>query len=160
MAQYHNIEETKRIGENIRSLRKNAGQSINDIAYRTGFSQSLLSLVENGGETNTSHLIEIAKAIGIHPKQIFDIPFDIKPRYPQSPHRKDRNLLTFRINSLYEGGQFFKEPKLVEEIINSLTEQYNIHPNSSAVSQVLKRLVENGKLTYTKVGRQNQYSIK
>lgn len=126
----------------------------------TGFTQSSLSAIENGGETNTSHLIEIAKAIGVQPLEIFNVPFVVKPRYKLSPKRQDRNMLTFRINKLYKETDFFRNSVLVKDVAQFLKEEYKIKTKSSAVSQVLKRLVSDGKLKYSKVGRQNSYSKK
>lgn len=137
-----------------------SGFSIDDISDMTGYGKSRISVIENGGETTTSHLIEIAKAIGVHPKEIFDIPFLIKPRYKLSPKRQERNRLTFRINKLYEETGFFNSPVFVKNVDQFLRDEYNIKANSSAISQILKRLVTEGKLKYVKAGRQNQYSKK
>ena len=160
MKQFHNKKETNKIGAHIRKLRKIAGLSINDISDMTGFTQSSLSAIENGGETNTSHLVEIAKAIGVQPLEIFNIPFVIKPRYKLSPKRQDRDMLTFRINKLYNETDFFHTPVFVKDVIEFLEDEYKIKARSSAVSQILKRLVSESKLKYSKVGRQNSYSKK
>ena len=77
MKRYHNKKETKKIGKQIQELRKKHELSIEDVAEMTGFSRSTITGVENGIDTNTSHLIEIAKAIGEHPMEIFNIPFEI-----------------------------------------------------------------------------------
>jgi transcriptional regulator with XRE-family HTH domain len=118
--QNSNRKETSRIGKNIRKLRMEAGFSIDDISDMTGYGKSRISIIENGGETTTSHLIEIAKAIGVHPKEIFNIPFLIKPRYRLSPKRQGRSRLTFRINKLYEETDFFNSPIFVKEVAKFL----------------------------------------
>ena len=158
--QDHNKKETNRIGKHIRKLRMEAGFSIDDVSDMTGFGKSRISAIENGGETNTSHLVGIAKAIGVYPSEIFNIPFVIKPKYKLSPKRQDRSMLTFRINKLYNETDFFHNPVFVKDVIQFLKDQYKIKTRSSAVSQILKRLVSEGKLKYSKVGRQNNYAKK
>jgi transcriptional regulator with XRE-family HTH domain len=134
-----------------------AGLSIDDISDMTGFGKSRISIIENGGETNTSHLVEIAKAIGVPPSEIFNIPFVIKPRYKLSPKRQVRDMLTFRINKLYDETDFFLNWIFAKDVVQFLKVEYKIKVNSSAVSQILKRLVSDGKLKYRKIGRQNNY---
>ena len=124
MARYHNQKETIKIGNQIRKLRKDALLSIDDISDMTGFAKSTISAIENGSETDTSHLIEIAKAIGIHPQKIFDISINIKPRFKLSQKRKEQNHLTHRITTLFEETDFFDNPKFVKEIIQKLSEEY------------------------------------
>ncbi|PZQ98113.1 MAG: hypothetical protein DI539_29680, partial [Flavobacterium psychrophilum] len=152
-----NTKLTSKIGAKIRDLRNKAGFSLDDVADMTGFTQSLLSAIENGSETGISHLTEIAKAIGVHPKELLDMPIEIKPRYPLSPQRKERNRLTFRITTLCDETDFFKEPKFVREVVENLRSESKAKLTSAPVAVVLKRLVDSGKLTYTKVGRQNKY---
>ncbi len=141
----------------IRELRTEAGFSIDDISDMTGFGKSRISIIENGGETRTSHLVEIAKAIGVHPSEILNIPFDIRPKYKLSPKRQERDKLTFRISKLLNETDFFRTSVFTKDVVQSVNDQYKINASSSAVSQVLKRLVTDGKLKYSKVGRQNCY---
>lgn len=77
-----NREEFKRfkkiqrdLGNRIKELRLISEFSIEDIASMTGFARQTITSVENGGSTDSSHLIEIAKAIGVHPKELFN--FDL-----------------------------------------------------------------------------------
>ncbi len=157
MKQYHNKDESTKIGAQIRALRKGANFSINDIAQMTGFTQSLLSAVENGAETNTSHLIEIAKAIGVHPMEIFNVPFILKPRNELSSERIDRNMLTYRITKMCDESDFFNSPQFVKDILEYLEDEYQITASSTSVAGVMRRLLGVGKLKSLKKGRQNQY---
>ena len=77
-----NREEFKRVkkiqrdlGNRIKELRLISEFSIEDIASMTGFARQTITSVENGGSTDSSHLIEIAKANGVHPKELFN--FDL-----------------------------------------------------------------------------------
>ena len=160
MKQHPNKKETKRIGQHIRKLRMEAGLSIDDISDMTGFGKSRISIIENGGETRTSHLVEIAKAIGVHPSEILNIPFDIRPKYKLSLKRRERDMLTFRINKLFDETEFFNTSVFTKDVVQVLRDEYKIKASSSAVSQVLKRLASDDKLKYSKVGRQNIYSRK
>lgn len=157
MSRYHNQHETIKVGNQIKKLRNSALLSIDDISDMTGFAKSTISGIENGKETDTSHLIEIAKAIGVHPRKIFDISFDIKPRFKLSQKRKEQNHLTHRITTLFEETDFFDNPKFVKEIIQKLSDEYAIKPKPTETSVAMRRLVQERKVQYYKSGRQNQY---
>lgn len=157
MKPFRNRKATSEIGALIRSFRINAGYSLDDLAYMTGFTQSLLSSIENGAETGLSHFIEIAKALHVHPKELLNIDIDLKARYPLSPQRQDRNRLTTKITQLIDKTDFFQQPKFVREVIAHLQSELKSKPNSSSVSVTLQRMVELGKLKYKLDGRQKQY---
>lgn len=156
MGNYHNKAETKRVGEHIKALRKAKGLNIEDVATLSGFTRNTIKAVEAGNNTDTSHLIEIAKAIGVHPRELFDIPFDLKPRFKLSPKRLARNQLTSKISQLIEDG-FFASPRLVNDVLLHLEEEQDTKALSIHASVVLKRMVEKGELKFEKQGRQNLY---
>lgn len=131
--------------------------NIEDIAALTGFARQTIKSIENGGNTDISHIIEIAKALEVHPKELFNFSIDLKPRYKLSPNRINSNLLTLRINKLCQESDFFKTPKLVSEVCAYLFSEFKIKKDSTKVSVVLKRLVKEGKLQYSKSGRKNSY---
>lgn len=145
------------MGLRIKELREQMDFTIEDVSAMTGFTRNTLKSIENGQNTDTSHLIEIAKAIGVHPKDFFDLPFEIKPRYSLSPQRLSRNQLTSKITKLVEEGDFFSTPKLVGDVLQFLEEEMGTKANSIHASVVLKRLVEKGMLGFKKEGRQNMY---
>jgi transcriptional regulator with XRE-family HTH domain len=155
--QYHNKKETVKIGEQIRKLRKDAGFSIDDIAHMTGFGKTLLSGIENGAETGISHVIEIAKAIGVHPREIFNLSFVIKPRFKKNPQRQRRNLITYTITKITEDTDFFNTPRFIREIVAYLNERYKTKVNSISVAAAMRRLSIEGKFKIQTTGRQNQY---
>ena len=158
MRHYHNKKETKKIGNRINFLRKENKFSIEDVAEMTGFTRALIIGVENGKNTDTSHLIEIAKAIGVHPMEIFNVDFEIKPRYKLSPKRQQREFLTQKIKFLFSETDFFNTPKFVSEVASKINEDFGVNPSSTVVSVILKRLVSANKLSFKKVGRNNAYS--
>ena len=158
MRRYHNKKDTKRIGEQVEKLRKRNGWNIEDIAAMTGFSRTTITSIEKGMETDTSHLMEIAKAIGVHPKELFDIPFEIKPRFKLPNKRKDRNNLTVRLYHLVTDAGFFNEPRFVAEVKVALQENFKIKADPIQISVTLIRMVKDGKLIARKVGPKNKYT--
>jgi transcriptional regulator with XRE-family HTH domain len=157
VAKFHNKKETNRVGTHVKKLREEKEFTIEDISDMTGFARNTIISFEKGANTDTSHLIEIAKAIGVHPKELLDIPFDIKPRYKLSPKRIARNRLTLKINKLYSATKFFEEPRFVRDVIAHLSDYSDIKATSAHTSSVLKRMADEGKLRFIKVGRQNKY---
>ena len=160
MKQYHNKKETFKVGANIKRLRKTNGYSLDDISDMTGFGKTLLSSIENGAETGTSHLIEIAKAIGVHPKEIFNVPFKLQSRYELRPQRGQRKMLAFRIARMFDETDFFNSGKYVRDVVGYFKEQYKTKVSSTSVAGALRRFALAGKIKTTKKGRQNIYSIK
>ncbi|HEU5054501.1 MAG TPA: helix-turn-helix transcriptional regulator [Hanamia sp.] len=160
MPKYKNIQETIRVGENIRTHREKAGFTQDDLASMTGFAKSTIASIEAGANTDISHLIEIAKAIGVHPKEVFNIPFEIAPRYKLSPNRIDRVLVTKKIRDIINESSFFYKPKLVREVVNYLYDETGLKVNPTHISVVLKRFSQEGKLKYKKEGRNNLYMVK
>lgn len=159
MARYHNKRDTKRVGEQIKLLRKRRGWNIEDISAMTGFARSTITSIENGAETDTTHLIEIAKAIGVHPTEIFNIPIELRPRYKLPGKRKEQLRLTQKINMLVEQG-YFSSPRFVNQVRSALHENFSTKANPVSISGVLLRLAGEGVLKYSKSGRKNLYVAK
>jgi transcriptional regulator with XRE-family HTH domain len=157
VARYHNKKETKKVGERIQVLRKMYGWSVEDICAMTGFSRSTIYAIENGSDTDTSHIIEIGKAIGVHPQELFSVHFDIKPRFKLTGKRKDRINLTQKINNLVTETDFFESSRFVGEVKEMLNESYKIKADSIQISVVLLRLVKDKRLRISKSGRKNLY---
>lgn len=157
MKRFRNTKATKEIGTRIKDIRNQAGFSLDDVADMTGFTQSLLSAIENGAETGISHLIEIAKAIGVHPKDLLDIQIDIKPRFTLSPKRKERNRLTYSITKLCDETDFFETARFTRDVVEHLRIESKIKANAVSVAVILKRLTDSGILKFNTIGRQKQY---
>lgn len=157
MGKYLDEESTRQIGERIRAIRKAQGYSLDDIAAMTGFSVNTISAIENGGDTTTSYITAICKALKTHPSELFNIEIELKPIFELPPDRKERAQTTYRVKELVEETDFFKEPRFVESVVEDFLVKYNIKPNPSEVSTALKKLADEGKLTFTKHGRKNLY---
>jgi len=158
VANYHNIKETKKVGSHIKKLRTEKGLSIEDVSAMSGFTRNTIKRVEDGGNSDTSHLIEIAKAIGVHPMELFNVPFDIKPRFKLSPQRIDKVFLTRKIYKILKDSSFFSTGKMVKEVVAYLGDEEDVKVGSVQVSLVLQRMVEAGKMKAQKVGRNSKYS--
>jgi transcriptional regulator with XRE-family HTH domain len=156
---YHNKKFTTKIGFRLKEEREAKKLDIEDIAEMTGFSANTVRAIENGRECNISYLVEIAFAIGVHPKEIFDVDFIIKPRYKLSAKRKEKTRLTSRINELLHSN-FFSTPKFVKDVLHVLVNEYKTKTTASSISVILLRLVEQGYLAKKKQGRQNLYYTK
>lgn len=146
------------MGAHIRSIRESTEFTVEDIAAMTGFDRNTITAIEKGSNTDLTHLIEIAKALGVAPMQLLNIPFDIKPRYKLPPNRVAAQRLTARLSKLAGSTGFFDSPRFVRDVVAYLREEYGIEANPTHVSVILKRLVASGILKYKKVGRDNNYS--
>lgn len=144
MARYRNDKLLKLIGERIRNQRISEELEIEDVAEMTGFTYNTIANIENGSETYLSYLVEVCLAIGVHPKDIFNIKVKIRPRYELSPSRREKSRLTSRIRILISGG-YFKTPKTTSEVVKKLKEEYNLEAISKDVSSILGRLLKSSK---------------
>jgi transcriptional regulator with XRE-family HTH domain len=158
MAKYNNKKVTKLIGQNIEKYRLKADLEIEDIAEMTGFHRNTIISIENGANTDMSHFIEVSFALKKHPKEILDIPLDLKPRYPLSEKRKEKNRLTFRVRALISEG-FFKTSRSGRAVCDELAKRYPkaLHIETKNISVILKRQVTEGKLSSEKTGKRNLY---
>jgi len=159
VGKYLDDNSAQQIGERIRKYRKEKGHSMDDVSQMTGLSVNTLSSIENGGNTYVSHCIAICQALELKPSELFDIQIELKPRYELPPSRKNRALTTFRVNSLLETG-FFGTPRFVESVVEELAVNYGVQVDSSEISTALKKLNEDGKLTFSKSGRRNLYVMR
>lgn len=141
-------------------LRKAAGYSIADIADMTGFTYQTISRIEKTGEGSVTYIIEIAKAIGVPPKDIFDVKFGDKPRFSLSPNRKEKVNATMLIEDLYDNTDFFNSPRYVRDVLQYFYEKRKLKLNSVAISAVLGKMVKNKSLKFQVNGRQKMYSRK
>jgi transcriptional regulator with XRE-family HTH domain len=77
VAYLRNEKIIKLIGLKIKSLRLMHKKTQEDVAWDAGIEPVQLSRIENGKiNTSITHIYEIAKAIGVHPKDFFDINFE------------------------------------------------------------------------------------
>ncbi len=125
----------------------------------TGLSINTLSSIENGGNTYVSHCIAICQSLELKPSELFDIQIELKPRYELPPARRNRALTTLRVNKLLESG-FFNTPRFVESVVEELAANYGVQVDSSEISTALKKLNDDGKLTFSKSGRRNLYVVR
>ncbi|MFT3947182.1 MAG: helix-turn-helix domain-containing protein [Agriterribacter sp.] len=147
------------MGTRLKEQREAYKWEVEDIAEMTGFSANTIRAIENGRECNISYLIEIAFAIGIHPKDIFDVDLTVKSRYKLSAKRKEKTRLTSRINELLHSN-FFSTPRFVKDVLFVLAKEYKAKTTASSVSVILLRLVDQGYLSNKRQGRQNMYFTK
>lgn len=138
-------------------LRESKGWELEDIAEMTGFTYSTIHAIEKGREARTSYLVEIMRAIGVHPKELFNIPLKMTPRFPLTASRREKSRLTTRLHKVLEESDFFSEPRFTRDVAAHLKDKYRIKVKSAAVSVVLLRMVNEGRLKAKRRGRQNMY---
>lgn len=77
MAKKDSTELKKLFGENLKRLRKLKNLSLLDLDYRCDLNESNISKIENGkSDVQLSTMIELARGLGIHPKELLDIGID------------------------------------------------------------------------------------
>lgn len=157
MAKYHNKKDTKKIGLRIKALRESKELSIEDVSLMTGFTRNSIKGIEAGSNSDISHFIEVAKAIGVHPKDVLDVPMDMKSRYKLPPKRQENDKLTLRLTLVVSKTDFFMEPKSTKDVVEYFSGEMAISANPKIISNVLIRLVGLGLLKSFKVGRQYRY---
>jgi transcriptional regulator with XRE-family HTH domain len=72
-----NNEMNVRFGERLQSLRKEQGLSLRELADKCSLDNSNISKIEQGKfDIRLSTVIELAKALGKHPRELLDYDFD------------------------------------------------------------------------------------
>ena len=145
------------VGQRIKSCRISKGLEIEDISEMTGLSYNTLNNIEKGEETHFSNIIEISFALGLHLKELFDIPILVKSRFELSPARLEKSRLTARIN-LYLSEDYFDLPRKSSNVVQRLKEDFKVEIHSKNVSTILSRMAKNNILKITKEGSKNLYS--
>lgn len=76
-------EQARRIGERVRSARRQRGMSLRNLAGRAGVSTGFLSMMENGQRLldRSSHIIAFAEALQVAPAELTGQPYP-----PADPH--------------------------------------------------------------------------
>jgi transcriptional regulator with XRE-family HTH domain len=89
MAEYYRDQDfISKVCQKILEIRKAKGIVQEDLVDRTGFNLKQIGNIERGiSNTSVSNIAAIARALEIHPKELFDFDFEI-PKNP--PKRKDR----------------------------------------------------------------------
>ena len=74
-----NADIQKYIGKKISEIRTNNNQTQQDIEFLTGIDSAEVSKYESGKRNLTlKTLMKFARALQVHPKELFDFAFDIK----------------------------------------------------------------------------------
>lgn len=147
MAKFHNIEFTKKVGAKIKKEREATNLEIEDVSEMTGFHRNVIISIENGSNTDISHIAIIAFALNLHPKELLDVDVIIKPRFKLSAVRREKSRVTARILELYGNG-FFNTWKTSKEVQIELLDKFSrlSKVDTKNISVILNRLVNAGKL--------------
>ncbi|RUT70262.1 XRE family transcriptional regulator [Flavobacterium cupreum] len=156
MARYKNETALKTLGLRIKAYRIKAKLEILDLVVMTGFSYNTISDIENGSETTISYFIGVCFALGIHPKEMMDIEFDVKSKNPLTPDRLEKSRLTQRIRDLIQSG-YFNDPRSTNEVTKNLKEIHKLDFESKNVSVILTRFATTNILNVTMKGNRKIY---
>lgn len=87
-SQYRDQKFIEQVCKKIIEIRKAKGIVQEDLVERTGFDIRQIGNIERGiSNTSISNLAQIARALGVHPKELLDFDFELI-EYP--PTRKER----------------------------------------------------------------------
>lgn len=74
-----NADYIKHFGKNIRSIRRDRDISQQQLAVESDLSLSQVSRIERGlVNTSLNHILCIALALGVHPKELWNFDYDFK----------------------------------------------------------------------------------
>jgi transcriptional regulator with XRE-family HTH domain len=77
MNEKRDIKRLEEFGEHLRQLRTELGLSQRELSYRCDVDYGKISKIENAKEDFTfTTFLEIAKGLGIHPKELLNKDFD------------------------------------------------------------------------------------
>jgi transcriptional regulator with XRE-family HTH domain len=137
-------------GHNIRTLREGKNWSQEDLAFLVGVDGNQISRVEMGKHSPTLRtILAISKALGKHPKILFDIEASIDLGAVSIPDGKRRPKTKEVLLKLIETN-FFETPQSVESVALHCQKSFHIKPLKPAISAILKDFVERKKLTRSK----------
>lgn len=157
MTKYRDNKFIKKVGARIREIREGNKLSLEDLASMTGFTIATLGEIERGKvNTDISHIAAIGQALGMPPMKLLDVDINLRPRFELPPNRENRVSTTLRVKELAET-DYFNAPRTVTAVIEYVRENQGVSLESSPVSGVLKNLVEEGLLEYSKSGRKHVY---
>lgn len=158
---YVNQDVSERLGNLLRSKRKELNYSLDDMVQMTQFPKSTILKIEKGIANNLHYYVAYAQAVAL---SILPVEMPLKPIFELSPERKKRLFLTAKIKELLQREDFFSTHRSVSEVLGELRSIYHIEPSkshSTSVSQILLNLIEDGLLDLAgKQGRNNLYKLR
>lgn len=156
MKRFKDSKTLEQLGQRIRAYRKHAGFSIENIAEMTGFAARTIRNAEAGEESSVSYIVEICKAIGLHPRDAFDFKIAIKPRFKLSEASRNKPQITRYINTLIEKN-YFKQERTTKDVAEELAAVYSTPTKPANLSSILIRKVAEKELRSEKRENKNYY---
>lgn len=144
------------VGKRIKKERLKQNLEIADISDQTGLHYNTVRKMEGGHDVLLSTFIEVCFSLKLHPKNVFEVDLDIKPKFTLSPSRKEKSRLTSRIKDLLLKG-FFNTWRGTKDVVQELNKGYDLQADSKNISSIMKRFVLEQHLTLRKEGRKNLY---
>jgi transcriptional regulator with XRE-family HTH domain len=70
-----------KVGEQLRKIREGKNYTQEELSLEAGFITSQVGRTERGEiNTSISHIAAYAKVLGVHPREIFDVPFPVSKK--------------------------------------------------------------------------------
>jgi len=90
-SQYRDQKFIEQFCKKIIEIRKAKGIVQEDLVERTGFDIRQIGNIERGiSNTSISNLAQIARALGVHPKELLDFDFEFVENPPTRKERKGK----------------------------------------------------------------------
>lgn len=159
-------EIRKQLGLFLRKLRQEENYSLDDIAFMSNLSKTVIWNVEEGIAYDMDQYIEYASTLGKGFHTLFKeamINYSIGPRLPLPPDRLARIHLTAKIKNMISAENLFEEETTVESILILLTTKYGVEKYSklsSSISTILGNWVKEGLLESRKSKNISYYKFK
>ncbi|MBX2956189.1 MAG: helix-turn-helix transcriptional regulator [Cyclobacteriaceae bacterium] len=135
-------------GRHVKRLRDERGWSQEQLAAMSNIDVNQISRIENGRHAASLHTIKaLAVALGKYPDELLRFDFDVKLNtdFNIRNTKSKRPQTTTSVAKLSET-DFFNSPKSVAQIISQCKKLYQVSLKSSAVSGILRKLVNQRKL--------------
>lgn len=146
-----------KVGARLKKEREKRNWGIPQIQALSDLDYSTIKNFEEGSDSQLSTFVEYCFALGVHPKEIWDMKMKITPRVPPS---NDVDTKKFRytagVRQLIEDG-FFSSWKSTNQVQNFLEEKYNVTLKSNNISSVLGSLVKGESLKVERDGKRYLY---
>lgn len=148
----------QKVGAKLKEERENRNWGIPQIQALSDLDYSTIKNFEDGSDSQLSTFVEYCFALGIHPKEMWDI--QIMKITPKIPPSNDVDTKKFRytagVRQLIEDG-FFASWRSTKEVQNFLEEKYNVTLKSNNIASVLGSLVKGELLNVEKSGNRYLY---
>ena len=155
-----NNEFERKLGERVRKLRDDYGWSQEELASIADIEPAQVSRVERGVHSATlKTIVAIALALGKYPHELLDLSVDL-PLNQDFTARRRKAPKTITVVAKLIDSNFFHVPRSVADTVHECKKLYRADLINTAVSAILKELVERRKLMRVQDPHSRRYLYK